>query len=84
MIGGIGFSEWQYTRLENLFGFCADLGLMFLIDIAAWITSAILLWKYASTNLSDESYNLMRIYWPLISITIGGSIGLVRYSIENL
>ena len=80
-IGGIGFSEWQYTKLENLAGFLTDLGMMFAIDIAAWVTSAVLLWKFSSINLLEESYKLMKIYWPLISTAIGGAISFV--SIEN-
>ena len=80
-IGGIGFSDWQYTRLEDLAGFLTDLGMMFVIDIAAWVTSADLLWKFSSINLLEESYKLMKIYWPLISTAFGGAISLV--SIEN-
>ena len=77
-IGGIGFSEWQFSKLENLGGFLTDLGIMFAIDIAAWVTSATLLWKYSSINLLDESYKLVRLYWPLMSTAIGGAISLVR------
>ena len=80
-IGGLGFSEWQYSKLENLTGFLTDLGMMFAIDIAAWVTSAALLWKFTPINLLEESYKLMKIYWPLISTAIGGAISLV--SIKN-
>ena len=76
-IGGIGFSEWQYSKLEDLSAFLTDLGMMFTIDIAAWITSATLLWKYSSINLLDESYKLMKLYWPLMSTAIGGAISFV-------
>ena len=80
-IGGIGFSEWQYTKLENLTGFLTDLGMLFAIDIAAWVTSATLLCKFSSINLLEESYKLMKIYWPLISTAIGGAISFVSIKI---
>ena len=37
IIGGVGFSEWQYSEVEDIAIFSMILLLMFAIDLSSWI-----------------------------------------------
>lgn len=77
LIGGVKFGGWQHNEVEDLIRFSSDLMMMFGIDFTALIISGILLWRFASTNILKEGYDVMKMYCPFISVRIGGTIFLV-------
>ena len=84
LIGGVKFGGWQHKEVDDLISFSSDLMMMFAIDFTALIVSAILLWRYASINLLSEGYNVMKLYCPLISNRIGGTIFLVIIELKSI
>ena len=72
-IGGVRMDLWQHTPLDDVANFSTDLISMFVVEFAASVISGILLWKFGSTNYLKEGYKLLKVYLPLIAITMGGA-----------
>jgi len=78
IIGNIRNSYWQYSEVEDVGHFVAELIKMFFVDLASLVISGIIFWKVASLNFLQEGYKMMDLYWPLISVKVGGKIFQVR------
>ena len=74
IIGGVRFSGWQFVEVKDIGNFLSEAVLMFIADFVCMITSGILLWKFASINVLLEGFQILRLYWPLISIAMAGSM----------
>ena len=86
MIGGVKYSEWQYkySKVTDIIIFSKPLIIMFGFDLFSWMVTGALLWKFASINMIQESYKLLTLFWPLISIQAGGSLFLVGNVISKV
>ena len=73
IIGGVKMNLWQHTPMEDLPSFSKDLILMFFVELMASIISGILLWKFASINYVKEGYKVLKVFWPIMSIAMGGA-----------
>ena len=80
-IGGVKFSSGQFKEVTDIGAYLTELGLMFMADFVCVVTSGILFWKYAYINLLDEGYKLLRMYCPLISVRMAGTMFTVSISI---
>ena len=80
LIGGVKFSGWHYKEVKDIGAFLTELGMMFFVDFACAIVSGILFWKFASINMLEEGYKLLKMYWPVISFRLAGSILRVTFT----
>ena len=74
IIGNIGNSDFHYKEVSDLLGFMGDLTGMFVIDLIGCVVSGLILWKYASVDLMSEAQKILKLFWALISIKIGGRL----------
>ena len=74
IIGNIRNSDFHYNEVTDLLGFMGDLTGMFVIDLIGCVVTALTLWKYASVNLMSEAQKILKLFWALISIKIGGRL----------
>ena len=77
LIGGVKFSDWQYEEVEDIAAFLTESGMMFIADFTCAVASGILLRKFASINMLEEGYKLLRLFWPAISIRLAGIMFMV-------
>ena len=77
LIGGVKFSEWHYSSVEDIARFSSDLTAMFVCDFACLILSATLLLKLSSTNALNETYKMAKMFWLRIAMAIAGSLFIV-------
>ena len=74
ILGNIRNSDFAYKEVEDVKSFIAELIIMFLVDFVSLIISGIMFWKMASINFLQEGYKMMMLYWPLMTVKIGGSL----------
>ena len=74
IIGGVRLNLWQHKAVEDIGAFSQDLFLMFFVEGLVIIISGIVLRKFAAVNFLHEGYKLLKVYWPLTSTIMGGSI----------
>ena len=74
ILGNIGAERWTWKKIGNMKTFASALFRMFFIDLIALALNTVLLWKYCSVNAIKVLCHLIRKYWPLITVTLGGGI----------
>ena len=74
IIGNVGNSDFHYKEVSDLLGFMGDLTGMFVIDLIGCFVTGLVLWKYASVDLMSEAQKILKLFWALISIKIGGRL----------
>ena len=74
ILGNIRNSDWQYQEVEDVEHFIGELMKMFFVDLASLAVSGTIFWKVCSANFLQEGYQMVKLYWPLISVKIGGKI----------
>ena len=79
IIGNIRNSDWQYKEVEDVLSFIENLIMMFLVDFTSFIISGLVLWKFSATNLLEEGYKMLKMYWLIMSIKVGGKLLQVHY-----
>ena len=79
IIGNIRNSDWGYKGVEDVGSFVTELMKMFLVDFGSLIISSFIFWKVASINFFQEGYKMMKLYWPLIAVKVGGALFQVQY-----
>jgi hypothetical protein len=79
LIGGVKNDDWGFKEVEDLHSFVMDLFLMVFVDFTCCIISALLLWKFSSTNFLREGYKMLKFCWPLASVKMAGILVMVRY-----
>ena len=72
-IGGVKMNLWQHTPMEDLPSFSKDLISMFFVEFMASFISGVLLWKFSSINYLKEGYKVLKVFWPIMSIAMGGA-----------
>ena len=77
VIGNIKNSDWTYKAVKDVSDFVGDLFLIFFINFTACIISGFVLWKFADTNFFKECYKMMRLFWPMMYVKMGGKISQV-------
>jgi hypothetical protein len=77
IIGNIKNSDWTYKAVEDVSDFVGDLFMIFFIDFASCIISGLVLWKFADLNFFEECYKMMKVFWPMMSVKMGGKISQV-------
>jgi hypothetical protein len=74
IIGNVRNSDWSYKGVEDVERFVTILMKMFLVDFGSLIISVIMLWKVASLSFFEEGYKMLKLYWPLIAVKVGGKV----------
>ena len=74
IIGNIRNSDFHYKEVSDIMSFMGDLTGMFMIDLIGCFVTGLVLWKYASVNLMSEAQKILKLFWALISIKIGGRL----------
>ena len=77
LIGNIRNNDWNFQSVDDIASFLSDMFLMCFIDFTSCIISGLSLWIYASTSLFQEGYKVLKIFWPFVSIKMGGMIVMV-------
>ena len=78
IIGGVKLNLWQHSPVDDIGAFSQNFFLMFAVEGVVIIISGIVLQKYAAVSFLREGYKLLKVYWPLTSTIMGGSIFQVQ------
>ena len=84
ILGNIGAEKWTWQRIFDMKKFCMAVLRMFIIDLIALLINSVILWKFCSVNAIKGLCYLIRNYWSLITVTMGGAIVKVRLKLEIL
>ena len=74
IIGNIRNSDFHYKEVSDVSSFMEDLIGMFFIDLVGCLVTGVIMWKYASVEMLSEGYKVLKFFWPMISIKIGGRL----------
>ena len=80
------FEAWAgvYVARFDMKKFSMAVLRMFIIDFLALLINSVILWKFCSVNAVKGLCYLIRNYWSLITVTMGGAIVKVRLKLEIL
>ena len=77
ILGGIRNSYWHFKEIYDIGFIISELALMFSIDLLGLLLISLILYKCCKTDFFYEGYKIMKIYWPIMAIKIGGKISQV-------
>ena len=74
ILGNVGCEIWKWRKIDSLTKFLTALFRMFSIDLLALVLNSLLLLKYSSVNVMKQLCIDVKIYWPFISVAMGGAV----------
>ena len=78
ILGNIRNSYWTYEAVRDVGKLFTALCKMFILDLGSAIISSIFLWKCCRINLFQEYCNVMKKYWPVMTLKLAGIMYQVR------
>ena len=88
IIGNIRNSDFHYKEVDDISSLMQDLIGMFVIDLVGFLVTGMIIWKYTSVGMILEGYKILKFFWAIISIKIGGRLFQVLhfapYNIDNI
>ena len=78
VLGNIGAEKWTWQKIFDVEKFSMAVLRMFVIDLLALLINSLILWKFCSVHAIKGLCYLIRNYWSLITVTMGGAIVKVR------
>ena len=77
LIGGVKSDFFHYTPVTNIERFIENLFLFIAVDFMSVVTAGIFLWIFSKVNLLRMYMNVMKEFWPIMTINTAYSICVV-------
>ena len=81
-LGNYGNGYWNFQPIQNVGKFVLAAGEMFCIDFLSGVAASILMWKFCSINFLKEVCHQIKVYGPLITISLATFLNTVSFSIR--
>ena len=74
LIGNVGNSYWQYSRVDDVnWHFLVLLGL-FAIDIICLFLNSSIIWIFSNVNMFNEFCDAMEKYWYIMALKLANNL----------
>ena len=72
ILGGIALKLWHYqTIIEDIEASIFNIGLLWMADLLSLFVTAILMWKYCSTNIFSILLQIQKKFWFPMAVCEG-------------